>query len=1241
MKRIILIFLLALGYVYGNAQAPLVNRFGQDTLVFEGDEFEQTTEIYIKIPNYQDSAQVLYNIGRGRVAWFPTASLPGGGGGGGGTWGSITGTLSNQTDLQTALNGKANTSHTHDDRYFTETESNVSFAPISHNHNTLYFTEAEIIAGYATIGHDHDADYATLAHTHDTRYYTETEIDGLLANKVTVVVGKQLSTEDYTTVEKTKLAGIATGATANQTDAYLLDLGNHTGTLAFARITNDATHRWLTDAQISTWDAKQAQLNGTGFVKATGTTITYDNSTYSLSTHDHDGVYSLTGHNHAGVYQPADGDLTTWAGITPAAWAQSMLGTANPGAIRFFRVTAGNIFEFRTSAEMLGDIGAAASGHNHDGVYSPTTHNHDATYSPLAHNHDATYAPLVHNHDAAYAALTHNHDDRYYTETEANTLLDAKVNYVDSRLSGDVRMEFDATNYTKFLQTTEGKTIVTHVGGTGPEFYFDMPVFFNGAIKLPNADIGEVLQINESGNVISAPFDAPPLATGNYNHITLVSETDWQLTAAAMTAIRDEFETNGINASLIPISNLTLSMFAAGEFDPDDQDIIDIAALTPSTNDFMVRGATAWESKTVAQTKTILAYSTTDVSEGTNLYYTDARARGSISLTTTGTSGAATYNSSTGVLNIPQYTGGGSSSWGGITGTLGDQTDLQAALDAKAPLGSSNNFTAPQTITSTTSPQFKLAYDGTYYVDFSVSNTGNLTLNYNGSGAFVFSDMVYATAGMGTSTTRENGNLSVWSGGGSVSTTNAALLFDGASTVHVRTSLRGSTVTSPVAGSSYAGIIIGDQGINTAASGIHETVAGMVMKTQGAVSGAGSITNAYNLWIQGGWTGTETPTGDNMSLRSDGINSMERLFVGYHGSGLGGSSGTSIRSMIGGTFANSGTASAVGLGIFPYFQSSGSGTDYLISAGTSTAQWPGGSQTVYFTVDKTGFVWGGGGFGTSPIAKPAAKTVTQIYVDNGFGGEALGQKSNSGGNTFDDYTFAPGASSMRHVSGSFQSNSTGGYTNVGMNEGAGTTTASSIGTTNTNLFTTINRSAISTAATSGAVAGKYGNGNKWLLSNTAGVGGFIYTTYLGSASTVATQRTFAGLYQSTSMPANADPSSFLRTIGLGNDAADGNMQIMHNDNSGAATKIDLGANFPAKTSSVDWYKLTLKAYPGNASAVYYRVERMNTGDVATGTLTTNLPESNQFLNWHYFVGNGTTASAATIHFSGHDMYTRL
>jgi predicted heme/steroid binding protein len=51
-----------------------------------------------------------------------------------------------------------------------------------------------------------------------------------------------------------------------------------------------------------------------------------------------------------------------------------------------------------------------------------------------------------------------------------------------------------------------------------------------------------------------------------------------------------------------------------------------------------------------------VSLTTTDIPEGSKLYYTDARARLALSLTTSGNSGAATYNNSTGVFNIPQYT---------------------------------------------------------------------------------------------------------------------------------------------------------------------------------------------------------------------------------------------------------------------------------------------------------------------------------------------------------------------------------------------------------------------------------------------------------------------------------------------------------------------------------------------------------------------------------------------------------
>lgn len=49
----------------------------------------------------------------------------------------------------------------------------------------------------------------------------------------------------------------------------------------------------------------------------------------------------------------------------------------------------------------------------------------------------------------------------------------------------------------------------------------------------------------------------------------------------------------------------------------------------------------------------IVTLTTSDIAEGTNLYYTDTRARAAITLTTSGTSGASTYSG--GTLNIPNY----------------------------------------------------------------------------------------------------------------------------------------------------------------------------------------------------------------------------------------------------------------------------------------------------------------------------------------------------------------------------------------------------------------------------------------------------------------------------------------------------------------------------------------------------------------------------------------------------------
>jgi hypothetical protein len=74
-----------------------------------------------------------------------------------------------------------------------------------------------------------------------------------------------------------------------------------------------------------------------------------------------------------------------------------------------------------------------------------------------------------------------------------------------------------------------------------------------------------------------------------------------------------------------------------------------------------------------------VSLTTDNISEGaTNKYFTVAAARQSISLTTTGTSGAATYDNVTGVLNIPQYQGGVTSfntRTGAVTLSSTDVTD--------------------------------------------------------------------------------------------------------------------------------------------------------------------------------------------------------------------------------------------------------------------------------------------------------------------------------------------------------------------------------------------------------------------------------------------------------------------------------------------------------------------------------------------------------------------------------------
>jgi len=82
----------------------------------------------------------------------------------------------------------------------------------------------------------------------------------------------------------TSVAAITLGTTGTDLSSTVAN-GTTTPVITLQVPTASATNRGaLSSADWSTFNGKQAALNGTGFVKASGTTITYDNSTYLTTT---------------------------------------------------------------------------------------------------------------------------------------------------------------------------------------------------------------------------------------------------------------------------------------------------------------------------------------------------------------------------------------------------------------------------------------------------------------------------------------------------------------------------------------------------------------------------------------------------------------------------------------------------------------------------------------------------------------------------------------------------------------------------------------------------------------------------------------------------------------------------------------------------------------------------------------------------------------------------------------------
>lgn len=259
--------------------------------------------------------------------------------------------IADVTNLTTTLAGKAATSHTHTIANVTSLQTTLDGkAPLSHVHTVANVTglqsaldaKADATA-ILTLEQLQDAVAAMFqggTHTNVTVTYDDTgavlnlsaagggggtsmtseEIQDIVGpfiiqgtgisasyndaeNKLTIA----LTGETYTTAEKSKLAGIAAGATVNATDANLRDRSTHTGVQAVSTITGLQ----------ATLDSKAAASHTHSWTEVADKPLTFPPSTHSHAWGDITGTpatYPAAVHTHA--YSSLTGIPATFA---PAA----------------------------------------------------------------------------------------------------------------------------------------------------------------------------------------------------------------------------------------------------------------------------------------------------------------------------------------------------------------------------------------------------------------------------------------------------------------------------------------------------------------------------------------------------------------------------------------------------------------------------------------------------------------------------------------------------------------------------------------------------------------------------------------------------------------------------------------------------------------------------------------------------------------------------------------------------------
>ena len=401
--------------------------------------------------------------------------------------------------LQSALSGKAPSSHTHDDIYYTKTEMNTKLAGKSdsdHDHDSKYYLKSEMDTTVGTLRTAIDGKSAS-GHTHDDRYYTESEIDTKISNVNSTITSKETSlkseittakagaiseSKTYTDTAISKLVGTAPEA-MNTLQELAQAIGDHQDEYdAYVDTVSTAINKAKTDA-ISEADKKDTALHTTISAEIDADVLVEKQRAMQAeaaleghiaekapSNHTHDDRYYTESEINAKVsalQKEIDTDVEVEK--TRAMEAESTLQAAINGKANSSHGNHVPTTQTANNAKFLrcdntwqtvtpANIGAAASSH---GNHVPATET--ANNAKFLRN-DNTWATVTPANIGA-AASSHSHDDKYYTEAEINTKIETintsiSTNVATLQANIDKKANSSHGNHVPTTQTANNKTFL-------------------------------------------------------------------------------------------------------------------------------------------------------------------------------------------------------------------------------------------------------------------------------------------------------------------------------------------------------------------------------------------------------------------------------------------------------------------------------------------------------------------------------------------------------------------------------------------------------------------------------------------------------------------------------------------------------------------------------------------------------------------------------------------------------------